>query len=125
MPDVISAYEPALRLGAFLLTAGAMAGWEAWAPRRWRALSRWTRWPVNFGFIAVNTVLARLLFPAAAVGAALWAAERQIGLFHWAAVPQWMGIALSVVLLDLLIYGQHVVMHKVPQLWCLPQLMSQ
>ncbi len=122
MADFVTLHEPMLRLGAFGLTMMVMACWEGAAPRRLRALSRAVRWPANIGIVAINTVAVRLLFPAAAVGAALWAAESDIGLFHWVVVPQWAAIGLSVILLDLLIYGQHVVMHKVPLLWRLHRM---
>ena len=122
MPEFVTLHEPALRLGAFLVTMVVMICWEGMAPRRLRVLSRAVRWPQNIGIVAINTALVRILFPAAAVGAALWAAESDIGLFHWVVVPHWAMIALSVILLDLLIYGQHVVMHKVPLLWRLHRM---
>lgn len=122
MADFVTLHEPWLRLGGFLVTVMAMACWEGAAPRRLRALSRAVRWPANIGILAINTVAVRLLFPAAAVGAALWAAESDIGLFNWVVVPPWAAIGLSVILLDLLIYGQHVVMHKVPLFWRLHRM---
>ncbi len=122
MADLVTANEPLLRLGAFLLTAAAMGAWELAAPRRWRMRPRLARWPTNLGIVALNTVLVRLLFPAAAVGAALWASSRGIGLFNLITLPPLAAMVLSVILLDLLIYGQHVAMHKVPLLWRLHRM---
>jgi sterol desaturase/sphingolipid hydroxylase (fatty acid hydroxylase superfamily) len=62
-------------------------------------------------------LLVRLLFPAAAVGAAIVAQERGWGLFNLLSLPAWLEIAAAVILLDLLIYGQHVLFHAVPTLW--------
>ena len=70
MPEFVTLHEPALRLGAFIATMVVMSCWEGVAPRRLRALSRAVRWPANIGIVAINTVLVRILFPAAAVGAA-------------------------------------------------------
>jgi sterol desaturase/sphingolipid hydroxylase (fatty acid hydroxylase superfamily) len=122
MTELVLAHEPILRLAAFLATVAIMAGWEALAPRRWRMLSRMTRWPQNMGIVVLNTVLVRLVFPTAAVGAAFWAETQQMGLFHLLTLPRGAEMILSVMLLDLLIYGQHVVMHKVPALWRLHRM---
>jgi sterol desaturase/sphingolipid hydroxylase (fatty acid hydroxylase superfamily) len=48
---------------------------------------------------------------------ALLAEERGWGLFANVAVPGWLAVVLSVVLLDLVIYLQHVLFHAVPLLW--------
>ncbi|MEE8308705.1 MAG: sterol desaturase family protein [Gammaproteobacteria bacterium] len=117
MVEFVTQHEPLLRLSAFLATLIAMACWEGAAPRRPRMLSRVVRWPTNIGIVGINTALVRFLFPAAAVGGALWASKAQFGLFHWVTLPHWAAIALSVIFLDLLIYGQHVVFHKAPLLW--------
>lgn len=122
MPEYVIANEPTLRLAAFVLTVAVMAWWEGLAPRRRRPLPRLARWPANIGILAINTVLVRLVFPAAAVGASLWAAQTGIGLFQWIAAPDWAAIAVSVAALDLLVYGQHALFHRVPLLWRLHRM---
>jgi sterol desaturase/sphingolipid hydroxylase (fatty acid hydroxylase superfamily) len=122
MDQYVITHEPALRLTAFLVTVAAMAGWEALLPRRWRALGRVARWPANISIVLTNTILVRLVFPAAAVGASLWAADNGFGLFQWIATPAWAAIIISVLALDLLIYGQHLVLHRVPVLWRLHRM---
>lgn len=118
MSDFLTLHEPTLRLGAFIAMTVMMAGWEAVAPRRPLARGRWRRWPVNLGLVAINTALLRIAFPAAVVAAAAtWAEGRGIGLFNMAALPRGLAIALSVVALDLVIYGQHVAFHHVGPLW--------
>jgi sterol desaturase/sphingolipid hydroxylase (fatty acid hydroxylase superfamily) len=118
MTAFLTTYEPIIRLGAFLAVAVAMAGAEAWMPRRARARGRGRRWPVNIALATVDTVLVRLVFPAAVVaGIAAWAATRGIGLFNALPVPQGLAIVLSVVLLDLMIYGQHLAFHFWKPLW--------
>nr|WP_245198120.1 sterol desaturase family protein [Sphingomonas kaistensis] len=94
-----------------------MALAELAAPRRRQAVGRALRWPANLGIVALDTLLVRLLFPIAAVGAAIFAEERGWGLFNLLALPAWAEITLAVIILDLLIYGQHVLFHAVPSLW--------
>ena len=91
-------------------------------PRRRRATSRWVRWPSNLGVVVLNTVLIRLLIPTAAVALALIGAERGWGLMHLLALPTGLAIVLSVVILDLTIYLQHVMFHAVPALWRLHRM---
>ena len=116
------AIEPALRLVAFFGVLAAMMGWEALAPRRALALPRRARWSANLGIVVLNTVLLRLLFPAAGVGMALFAQANGWGLFHHFVLPHWAALLGGVVLLDLLIYLQHVLFHAVPALWRLHRM---
>ncbi|MCH8834344.1 MAG: sterol desaturase family protein, partial [Proteobacteria bacterium] len=68
MTETIFSNEPAIRLGFFVAIFALVAVWECVAPRRPRTVSRRLRWPNNLGIVALNTVLLRLVFPAAAVG---------------------------------------------------------
>ena len=111
------AHEPAVRLGAFFGVFALMATWEALAPRRARLLPRRVRWLHNLALVALNSLILRLLFPLAAVGFALLAAERGWGLLNAFGVPFWWAFALSVIALDFAIYLQHVMFHAVPLLW--------
>ena len=122
MRDFILAHEPVVRLTAFLGVLGVMAGWEALAPRRARACGRELRWPGNLGIVVVSAVLVRLAFPITATGLALHADANGFGLFNWLSVPYWAAVALTVVVLDLTIYWQHVVFHRVPMLWRLHRM---
>ena len=109
--------EPLIRLSAFLGVFLALALWEALAPRRRRAFQRRRRWPHNLGLLAIDTLLARLLVPAGAVGVAIAAQSHGWGLAHQLALPAWVAVPLTIVLLDLTIYFQHVAFHAVPALW--------
>jgi len=110
-------YEVGIRLGAFLAVLAAMASWEVAAPRRPRLYKRVRRWPSNLAVVALNTALVRVPFPAAAVGVAIVAQRRAWGLLNNLPVAPWAAIVASVVLLDLVIYLQHVMFHAVPALW--------
>jgi len=122
MRDALFAHEPLIRLAAFGGVFVAMAIWEVIGPRRKQAIGRGWRWPNNLGIVAVDTLLVRILFPATAVGLALVAEARGFGLFNALSVPAWVGVAASVLLLDLVIYLQHVLLHAVPALWRLHRM---
>jgi sterol desaturase/sphingolipid hydroxylase (fatty acid hydroxylase superfamily) len=109
--------EITLRIGAYAAVFALLAAWEIFAPRRERLFDRKERWPSNIGILIIDALAVRLLMPTAAVGAAVFAAEHQIGLFHWAGWPALVSAAVGFVLLDLVIYMQHVAFHKVPWLW--------
>src|SRR3989339_1675027 len=122
MWDSIQAYEPVIRLSAFLGIFTIMALWEIAAPRRKRAFSRLTRWPNNLGIVVFNTVVLRVLFPPAAIGVALAAEANGWGLFNVFALPEWLAVVLAVMIMDFAIYLQHVLVHAVPALWRLHRM---
>src|SRR5213078_2697352 len=74
-------------------------------------------WSSNLGLVLVNTLAVRFLVPLGAVGTAMLAQDRGWGLLNVIAVPGWLKIALAVVVLDFVIYLQHVLFHAVPLLW--------
>jgi sterol desaturase/sphingolipid hydroxylase (fatty acid hydroxylase superfamily) len=114
--DVLS-YASLIRLGCFGGVLLLMALWEALAPRRPLTVGRAPRWASNLGLVVLNTLAARLLIPLGAIGAAELAERWGWGLFNTTAGPGWLAVILSVVILDLLIYWQHVLFHAVPLLW--------
>lgn len=120
--EALLAHEPAIRLGAFAGVIVAMVAWEVLAPRRRQAIGRLRRWPSNLGIVVLNTLLVRLAFPVAAVGAAIAAETHGWGLFNWLSAPTWFAVTASVLLLDLAIYLQHVLFHAVPALWRLHRM---
>jgi sterol desaturase/sphingolipid hydroxylase (fatty acid hydroxylase superfamily) len=109
--------ETLVRLGVFLGLAALLLTAEALWPRRRLAASRRQRWPANFGLVLVDSLLLRLVAGAGAVGVAWWAAAQGFGLLHRLNWPVWIEFVLAVLALDLLIYGQHRMMHAVPLLW--------
>ena len=115
--ELALAHEPVIRLGAFFGMFALMAVWEAVTPRRVRLRPRRVRWLHNLALVVLNSLLLRLLFPLAAVGFALLAAERGWGLLNAFDVPFWWAFVLSLLALDFAIYLQHVMFHAVPLLW--------
>lgn len=117
LEQTILQHEPSLRLGFFLGVFALVALWEWRAPRRALRLSKWLRWGNNLGLVVLNTVVLRLLFPAAAVGVAALAAQKGWGLLNIYPLPSWLAIPVAVVALDMVIWTQHVMVHAIPVLW--------
>jgi sterol desaturase/sphingolipid hydroxylase (fatty acid hydroxylase superfamily) len=122
MGDDVLTREPLIRLTAFVLVLSAMVAWEVLASRRPQSHPRRQRWPANLSIVVLDTLAVRLVFPLAAVGAALVAAERGWGLFNLVSVPAWLAVVVSVLLLDLVIYFQHRLLHAIPWLWRLHRM---
>ena len=109
--------EVPIRLGFFFGIFAVMALWELMAPRRTLGVSKTIRWANNLGLVFLNSLLLRLLFPAAAVGMAAFAAAQGWGLFNYIEAPLPLAVVTSVLLMDFVIYLQHVMVHAIPALW--------
>lgn len=110
-------HEVTIRLVSFFGIFALMVLWEILAPKRALTISKALRWRNNIALTILNSIILRLLFPAAATGAAVYAQMHGWGLFNWLSIPVWLSIIASVILLDMLIYWQHILMHHVPLLW--------
>jgi sterol desaturase/sphingolipid hydroxylase (fatty acid hydroxylase superfamily) len=115
--QIIVQSEAWIRLVAFAAVFAAVALWELAAPLRKAAYARSARWPHNFGLLLVDVAVLRLLAPGAVIGVALAAEARGWGLLNAVALPWWAALPVGVLLLDLVIYFQHVMFHAVPTLW--------
>lgn len=113
----VLAAETLIRLGVFVGVLVVLVAGELLAPRRALTVPRLRRWPDNLAIVAIDTVLLRIVFPTAAVSLALVAEANGWGLLNLVAAPMWLAIPAAIILLDLVIYGQHVLFHAVPVLW--------
>jgi sterol desaturase/sphingolipid hydroxylase (fatty acid hydroxylase superfamily) len=109
--------ETAIRLGFFFFIFALVALWEFLAPRRGLTASKKVRWISNLGITFMNPFLVRLLFPVLAVNMAVKSQERGWGLLNNFDLPYWLDIVVGIVVLDLVIYLQHVMFHAIPILW--------
>ena len=103
-------YEIAVRLGCFFGIFLLMAAWEIYAPKRVLTVSKLLRWRSNLTLTLLNSMLLRLLFPIAGTGMAIYAQSKGWGLLT-GETPSWLAVIASILLLDLVIYWQHVIMH--------------
>ncbi|HEC13020.1 MAG TPA: sterol desaturase family protein [Acidiferrobacteraceae bacterium] len=115
--NLVMAYEKEIRLGFFFGVLGAMALWELIAPRRALTISKTLRWVNNLGLVVLNIIILRLIFPTAVVGMAVFAAEQGWGVLNYINIPFGLAVVASVVIMDFIIYLQHVMVHAVPILW--------
>jgi sterol desaturase/sphingolipid hydroxylase (fatty acid hydroxylase superfamily) len=111
-----------LRLACFLALLMTLSVAEAAWPRHSAAPLRRARWPVNFGLGLLNVLCLKVLLPWLAVDAALWAQANHVGLLPRLALPSWLAAVIAFAALDLVIYAQHRLMHRVPFLWRLHRM---
>ena len=109
--------EVAIRLAFFFGIFALVATWELVAPRRSLTTSKIVRWFSNLGITFLNPAVVRLVFPILAVGVALLGEERRWGLLNNFDLPYRLEVVVGVIVLDLVIYLQHVMFHAVPALW--------
>ena len=113
--------EPAFRIIIFVTAFLVFSILEALLPKRPRNQTRLQRWTTNTGMLLIATGLVRLvalLAPLVAMTvAATLAINLGFGLFNLIELPILLEIILAVALLDLAIWFQHLVSHKVPFLW--------
>jgi len=115
----------ALRFTVFLTLLAAFALAEAIWPRRPLTTAKQHRWFSNLSLTALNSALLRLvalIVPAAPTAVAALAQSRGWGLFNLFQVGGWLELATSLLLLDLLIYLQHRLFHRMPICWRLHRM---
>ncbi len=117
MTEFVTENEAAIRMGFFAGIFLAVALVELIVPRRALTTSKKTRWFGNIGIVFINTFILRLLAPAGAVGVSIWIGHQGWGVFNTIKWPFWLEVVLTVIVLDFVIYLQHVMFHAVPVLW--------
>jgi len=107
----------AVFLGVFLVMGAIELGW----PKRVLSVSKRRRWFTNISIVAAGTAVLRLMamlaVPVAAVAAGFYAQQHQVGLLNQLDWPHWIEILIALLVLDLAIWFQHLVSHKVPLFW--------
>lgn len=120
--NVLVEQEGVIRLSAFFAIFAVMALLEILLEERPLTLRRGRRWTRHAALLIVNTLVVRLLFPAGAVGAAVFAERHGIGILHLIALPPWLAAIAAFLVLDFLLWLQHVIFHAVPALFALHQV---
>lgn len=114
--------EQTVRLAIFVTVLLLVALWEIIAPRRPLHDSKKQRWFTNLAMIFIDTATVRVLFPIFPVALAQMAETRGWGIFNIITLPSWLTCAICFLLLDLIIYLQHVMFHHLPILWRLHRM---
>jgi sterol desaturase/sphingolipid hydroxylase (fatty acid hydroxylase superfamily) len=86
-------------------------------PLRRSGRSLRSRWLNNFGLWFLGVSIAYIVLPVYGVSLALLLQDKGWGLFNHADWPAWLEIVLAVVLLDLVLWTQHFLLHRVSWLW--------
>ncbi|XQW83502.1 sterol desaturase family protein [Thalassotalea piscium] len=110
------------RLGCFFSILIIMMLLEWQNPARQSPIKSSTRWLANFGLVFMSSVIARLTVPVGLTAIALYNQDHAIGLFNQLTLPNTVTIVVSLLLLDMIIYWQHRLFHKIPVLWRLHQV---
>lgn len=117
MTDFVIAHEAAIRMSFFVGIFLAVALVELIVPRRALTTSKKSRWFGNIGIVFIDTFVLRLLAPAGAVGVSVWIGHQGWGLLNTVEWPLWLELVITVIVLDFVVYMQHLMFHAVPVLW--------
>jgi sterol desaturase/sphingolipid hydroxylase (fatty acid hydroxylase superfamily) len=117
MTSYVLGHAGTIRVSSFLIILSIMALWEVAAPRRRQLTTRQLRWPSNLGIVILDTLTVRVLIPVSLAEFAGFCESRDWGVLTLLQVPSWIAVPLAILMLDLVIYWQHVVFHAVPALW--------
>lgn len=120
--ESLVAHEGLLRLAGFAVALLVLVVAERARPfrgdaRAGGAMRISARQRTNFALALIDTMLLRFAFPVLAVGFAIEVERRGGGLFGALDGPGIVELGLAVLLLDLAIYWQHRLLHRVPWLW--------
>ncbi len=117
MLNLLTQHPDQSRLIIFFAVLLIMAILEFLLPKRKVNAKRGIRWSSNIGIVVLDSIVARIILPTTTIAVALYADAKGLGLFNIIFQDSWLAIVLSILVLDLLIYGQHVVFHKISWLW--------
>ncbi|MEA2114977.1 MAG: sterol desaturase family protein [Thermodesulfobacteriota bacterium] len=109
--------ENLYRIGAAIIVLLIMAGWETVAPKRKLTTGKTRRWTTNLTIIGLDNLLVIFLIPVTVIQVSLAAQASKWGLFNQLDLPPVLTVLLSVLVLDLVIYLQHLMFHAVPLFW--------
>lgn len=120
--EFLIAYEQNIRLSVFVSLLIIFACIEFLSPLAKRRTKRLSQWFTNISITVINTLVMRFILPVVAVGVSSYADQNNYGLFNIINLGFWPTFIASLIFLDVLIYGQHVMMHKIPFLWRLHRM---
>ena len=108
----------------WLFSAGFLVGWflllvvaERLFPRQDRSQHTRVRMANNVGLGLLNTVILRFGVPVSVIGVAAWASQQGLGLWNILDFGGPLEILTSFVVLDLAVWLQHVLSHRLAWFW--------
>jgi len=110
-------HQAEVRMCSFVILILFFAGLEvAWPRRKADKNSKYRRMN-NLLLLNINFIAVYIMVPLAIFEAALLASENRIGILNLISLPVFLNVILTIIIFDLLIYIQHVVLHKFRFLW--------
>lgn len=109
--------ESLIRLISFFTIFALIAIWEFAAPLRSLTTPKPQRWFSNLTIVILNTLVVRLFFSTTVVGFAGIVSQNGWGFLNLLDWPNWLAGIVAVVVLDFILYLQHMMLHAVPFLW--------
>jgi sterol desaturase/sphingolipid hydroxylase (fatty acid hydroxylase superfamily) len=106
-----------IRFVIFISIFLLMLGLESIFQRHPIVESKTRRLKINLALTGVDALVVRLFFGAAALGAAQFVEKKGWGLFSYLELPEGLEAFFCIVILDLMIYIQHVMFHVIPFFW--------
>ncbi len=107
-----------VRIAAFIGVFFILALGELFFPKRAKTnVPQKTRWISNLSIVIFDNIFMRLVLPLMAIDMAILAQKMNWGIFNHFEIPFWLNLILTVIILDLIIYLQHVMFHVVPIFW--------
>ena len=109
-----------IRLIFFIFLLLSFVILESIIPKRKLKFSRFNRWKANFSLVLVDTFILKFFSPILAYGVSVFAYKNEIGLFNlinFIDSRSYIVVFLCIIILDFVIYMQHIIFHKIPFLW--------
>lgn len=114
--------EQGIRLTVFFTVLLLVALGEILSPRRPLLDNKKRRWLTNLSLVAIDTATVRILLPVLPVAAAQFTQEHHWGILNMLPTPFWLKALFSFIILDFVIYLQHLLFHYTPLLWRLHRM---
>lgn len=111
--EIFDLYGAPILAGIFVLLFVA----ESFRRLRKLKADRRERIKQNFGVAITATMAVRLALIPALVHLAIWAEDRELGIFNWLNFPEWITYLIAFLLLDYGNYLWHLLNHKSRFLW--------
>ena len=115
IPDWLLTRGGDAQVAVFFAGLALFAGLEGAFPRR-QGRQRRARWRTN-AVLTGLAIAALALVPVSFIAAAVWAADRGIGLLNQVTLPAWAIVAITLLVRGLVSTGTHWLNHKIPWLW--------
>lgn len=106
-----------LRSGAFWAGLLFFLVLELIRPYRQPTVSKAARWQTNLSVILANTILTSLVFASATAAITYEASMNDDGLLNRLPLSLWVRVAITVIVMDFVIYWWHYLNHVVPFFW--------